>query len=122
MGIKNGKLQVLPVENPFLVVVSSPADLPLLSIEEVFEEARGNPAFIPKKKFKNLCKDNEWNEFCGWKHAHRWQEFSNSVCRRIHVFFICVREETSSARLHDDQRTGKPKNYTVIKRFNRNSN
>jgi hypothetical protein len=111
VGIKEGKIQVIPTRKE---VWESPGDLPLKLIDEVFVQASNHPAKKPKKIFTHLHNTDRFLEFTGWKHAHRWNSFSNHVCRRIHVFYRLVREETSSARLHNYESTGLPKNYTIV--------
>lgn len=113
VGIKSGKLQCLAAER-LLEVIATPAILPCVSIQDAFKEAQEHPSKIPRKKFMDLSKENMWLKFNGWMHAHRWQQYSNPICRRIYIFYRYIREETSSARLHNDKKTGSPRNYTII--------
>ena len=112
IGIKEKKLQTTGTEYS---VHMTTASLPLKTWSEVLCNAKANPAKKPYKIFTYLKNQHDvcrWHKFYGWRNAHRWQVGSDHMCRRIHVFYRPIREETASARLRTAQNTKMPLNYT----------
>jgi hypothetical protein len=111
VGIKEEKLQVMPDE---YAVYNSTQSMPLISINDIFQIAKENPATKPKRLFSYLSEPGRWHCFYGWKHSHNILNGCDYRKRRIHVFYRPVREETSSARLRTKRATNCPINYTYV--------
>ena len=108
VGIKDGKIQVIPWNYQ---VFESPRDMPLLPWESIMAHVSQNPVSAKKPRIRYLAKTDRWETFYGWQVAHKWLEGTDSDNRRIHVFFRPVREETPSARIRTNSE-GVPMNYT----------
>jgi hypothetical protein len=96
VGIKERKIQVIPSYYTEHLTTST---LSLVDFPDLLNEARNNPVRAkPRPMFKYLVGSHQWHMFYGWKNAHKWLNGSDWCCRRIHVFYRAIREETSAAR------------------------
>ena len=109
VGIVKRNLQVLPWAYS---VHRTTATLSLKSLNEAFADAAANPATYPKKLFTYATGGSKWHMMYGWRNSHRWVPGSQHLCKRIHVFYRPIREETSSARQRTSQTDKKPINYS----------
>jgi hypothetical protein len=96
VGIKQAKLQVISHEPE---VIWSTRDLPLKSFDELVQHATEHSAKKPHKCFKSHNGGGKWHTFCGWRRAHQWLPVGEHLCKRIHVFYRLMREETPTARI-----------------------
>ena len=111
VGIKEKKLQLM---SDRYEVHETTKDMRLLTMEQVIEIAKRNPAIKPKPLFSYHSEPEVWHSFVGWKHSHNLLKGSDYRKRRIHVFYRPVREETSSARLRNKRATEEPINFTYV--------
>ena len=116
VGIKAKKLQVIPRE---YAVFENTRDLELIDMSTILEASETKRVYEVKKKFRYIQhgvgrNKLRWHKFFGWMHAHMWMDWSDSMAKRIHVFFRAIREETICARLKTRKETQEPINYTVI--------
>jgi hypothetical protein len=105
IGIKEGKLQILPWKYD---IYWTSEDLPLKCIADVLKDAQLTGHTPPKKQFEYFHSTNKWLMFYGWRNLHCWLPGTNYLCRRIHIFYRAIREETPAARTKD----GCSLNYT----------
>ena len=95
IGIKEHKLQVIPLEP---ILVPDTKILVGVPIKDAFDYANEHPAVKPKHVNQYINDNTRFGLFYGWKHAHRWLACTDHLCRRLHIFFRLVREETPTAR------------------------
>ena len=98
VGIKQQKLQVIPMQ---YTTVDNSKTLELLSFDDALILAKENPQKLPRRRLRIIRNNNKMRIFWGWKHAHKYVPGSDHLCRRIHVFFRGMREETPTARVKD---------------------
>lgn len=111
VGIKHGKLQVIPWKYEIHV---KPGDtLPVISMEDILKEADNNRT-TSTGRHRYLNGTDKWKVFFGWRNAHRWFPGTEHMCKRIHVFYRPIREETTAARTKTSKETNTPINYTWL--------
>ena len=112
VGIKEGKLQVITWEYE---VHDSPKELPTVRFEDALELASQHKVELPDRyhMWRIIGKDNKPVDFFGWRNSHRWIAGTPHMCRRIHVFYRPIREETPAARIRRRNETGELMNATV---------
>lgn len=111
VGIKKNQLQLMSDEYK---VYETTKEMPLISIQDVFDIAKRNPRKKPATMFSYHSKPGMWHTFVGWKHSHNLLQGTDHRGKRIHVFYRPVREETSAARLRTTKANQEPINYTYM--------
>ena len=111
VGIKHDMLQVIGTN---YAIIKTPKDLPLITFNDAIKESKANPQKKPRYMFAYKKQTNVWQEFWGWKHAHRWLPGTDHLCRRINVFYRSIREVAPSAFTRTCHKTGEPINWTPI--------
>jgi hypothetical protein len=105
VGIKDGKLQVIPMSEMDQPKVYGDSNKPLSFEEVTFRQVvMTDRTHVPRmrkppKRTATITKPNVWHKFNGWQHAHEVVEGSNCDVPRTHVFHEFFREHPASSNV-----------------------
>ena len=101
MGIKKGRLQVVPLgmDSPTnFKIIASPKELDLINFQEaILKGKESNYDVPPRKRYRRLQKPMTWHQFNAWRFRHRW--FADCSILRIHAYFRGIRQNCPSGHL-----------------------
>lgn len=114
VGIKNGALQVIPLEEKF-TIFDSPTSLPTITMENAVNMAASIRTVKPCKPWHYLSRPHVWHEFEAWRFVHCWSKSSNHLIARTHAFFRPLRQVPTGANYI---RVGKFINFVSVSDVN----